>query len=364
VWVFTATQGGKSSEKKALATINAEGRRVLGVLNKRDTLSAADEAELVTYVQAQLEGLVEIVVPFSARRALAHKRSEPTPDDGNWGALISALEERFFQQARALKRAACARRVSTVIADARQILADAAKVAHDAAARLSTCADDVESRQLRFIEEVVTRERRELTDAETSLLRRAAREVLDLVRPRRLPFGSHTATPADRDYLLALLDDGFAAALDASRARVLADLRRDADAAVTAAGAAASVLGADLRGDLARVGDDRIEIVGAEVYARARAYLRGYLEGGYVESFFKNDLPRLELAEDSTYHALVRAAPDLEREVATPLARAGAAALDALATRLRHWAAVADAHTYDLDVGIGRALDSAHSRLS
>ena len=72
----------------------------------------------------------------------------------------------------------------------------------------------------------------------------------------------------------------------------------------------------------------------------------------------------LELAEDPTYHALVRSAPDLEREIAVPLTRAGAAALDALADRLRHWAAVADVSTYDLEVGISRALDSVAARLT
>jgi hypothetical protein len=200
--------------------------------------------------------------------------------------------------------------------------------------------------------------------AQTDLLRRAAREVLDLVRPRKLPFGSHSATPADREYLIALLDDGFAAAIEASRARVVTDLRRDASAAALAAGDSGAVLQADVRGDLARLGEDRVEIVGAEVYARARAYLRGYLEGGYVESFFRNDLPRLELGEDPTYHALVRSAPDLEREIALPLARAAAAALESIATRLEHWAAVADAAVYDLDVGIGRALDSVTARLT
>jgi hypothetical protein len=209
----------------------------------------------------------------------------------------------------------------------------------------------------------VIRPPRQHTDAEAALLRRAARETLDLVRPRRLPFGSHSATPADRDYLIALLDDGFAAALDASCVRVTADLRAASDLAA-AVGDAGATIGADIRGDLARVADDRIAIVAAEVYARARAYLRGYLEGGYVESFFKNDLPRLELAEDPTYHALVKSAPDLEREIATPLTRAGAAALEALAARLRHWAAVADVVTYDLDVGISRALDSAATRLT
>jgi len=365
VWVFTASQGGKASERKALQAIRDEGRRVLGVLNKRDQLTPSDEAELVGYVTSQLDGLVEIVVPFSARRALAWKAApETTADDGNWGGLIGALEERFFAQARQLKRSACARRLGAVLATARATLEASTAVTRDASTRLAAAANTVDARALGFVDEVVARERRHLAEASSELFRHAAREVLDLVRPRRLPFGTHSATPADRDYLIALLDDGFATALDASRARVAADLRRDAASAAAAAGDAANALGADVRGDLSRLGEDRVEIVTAEVYARARAYLRGFLDGGYVESFFRNDLPRLELAEDPTYHALVRSGPDLERQLAVPLAKAGAAALDAIARRLEHWAAVADIAGFDLDVGLGRALDSVTSRLS
>ena len=398
VWVFTASQGGKKSEKKALQSIRDEGRRVLGVLNKRDQLQPHEEAELVAYVSKELEGLVEVVVPFSARNALAWKtaggpggggtgvarakrglggnsqeppRAEPevaspaaNNDDGNWGTLIGSLEERFFTQARQIKRAACARRLGTVISSARAVIQAEGDAVRAAADRLVAAAAEARGRGVAFIDGSVTRERRQLTLAQTELLRRAAREVLDLVRPRRIPFGSHSATPADREYLIALLDDGFAAAIEASRARVVGDLRRDLTAAALAVADAGAVLQADVRGDLIRLGEDRVEMVGAEVYARARAYLRGYLEGGYVESFFRNDLPKLELAEDATYHALVRSAPDLEREIALPLARAGAATLEAIATRLEHWAAVADAAVYDLDVGIGRALDSVSARLT
>jgi len=365
VWVFTAAQGGKASERKALQAICDEGRRVLGVLNKRDQLTSSDEAELVAYVSSQLAGLVEVVVPFSARRALAWKDGGRTgDDDGNWGALIGALEERFFTQARSLKRAACARRLGAAITAARAVVHADVEAVHAASDRLIASARDTEARAIAFLDDVVTRERKHLIEAQSTLLRRAAREVLDLVRPRRLPFTTNSATPADRDYLIALLDDGFAAALDASSGRVIADLSRDAAQAAAAAGEVGVRLGADVRGDLARVGEDRIEIVAAEVFARARAFLRGYLVGGYVESFFRNDLPRLELAEDPTYHALIRSAPDLEREVALPLARGGAGALEAIARRLEHWAGVADAASYDLDVGIIRALDSVTARLA
>ena len=77
----------------------------------------------------------------------------------------------------------------------------------------------------------------------------------------------------------------------------------------------------DVVGDLERVAADRIGLAMSRVFDRARAYLRGYIEGGYVEAFFRNDVPRLELAEDAIYHALYRSAPDLDREVGDPLAQ-------------------------------------------
>jgi len=116
-------------------------------------------------------------------------------------------------------------------------------------------------------------------------------------------------------------------------------------------------------GDLERVAADRIGLAMSRVFDRARAYLRGYLEGGYVETFFRNDVPRLELSEDAIYHALYRSAPDLDREVGEPLARAANDALSTLAQRLDHWGAVVDVRMFDLEVSIVRALEIVATRL-
>src|SRR5262249_7123062 len=75
VWVFTASQVGRASEKNALQSIAAEGKRVLGVLNKSDQLSATEVEEVVGFIGGTLGELVETIVPFSARDALDHKRS-------------------------------------------------------------------------------------------------------------------------------------------------------------------------------------------------------------------------------------------------------------------------------------------------
>jgi hypothetical protein len=206
-------------------------------------------------------------------------------------------------------------------------------------------------------------ERKALSDATALLYRRAAREVLDLVRPRRLPFASHSATAADRDYLIALLSSGFETAIEAGRQRVAVELTARAQLADTAARTLSTALGVDVVSDLERTAADRVGLALSRVFDRARAFLRGYLEGGYVEAFFRNDVPRLELAEDAVYHALSRGAPDLDRELGEPLARAATDALTALASRLDHWAAVIDVHAFDLEVGVGRALELAESRL-
>jgi tetratricopeptide (TPR) repeat protein/GTPase Era involved in 16S rRNA processing len=380
VWVFTASQGGKASEKRALRSIRDEGKRVLGVLNKADQLSPDETAEVVQFITGELGDLVEAIVPVSARQALAWKRAiaeraadaqataEPDPARAEparagWTALEAALEQRFFQQARQLKRDGCARALRGVVAEARTVVEAARSRAAEAAEAAGAGCDELLTAARAFASGAVIAERKALSEASTTLYRRAAREVLDLVRPRRLPFSSHTATAADRDYLIALLSSGFDTALDAGRRRVADELTRHARQAEAAARTLSAALGVDVVGDLHRAAGDQIGLALSRVFDRARAFLRGYLEGGYVEAFFRNDVPRLELAEDAVYHALIRGAPDLDRELGEPLERAAGAALTALAHRLAHWAAVLDVHGFDLEVGVGRALELAEARL-
>jgi GTP-binding protein EngB required for normal cell division len=362
VWVFTASQGGKASEKLALASIRDEGKRVLGVLNKADQLSPDETREVVEFITGELGDLVEAVVPFAARRALARKTTG-TGDDGNWTALEDALEQRFFQQARQLKRDGCARALRSVVASARATATALQTQAAQAADAARSSRDQLLASAREFAAECVIAERKALSDATAMLYRRAAREVLDLVRPRRLPFATHSATAADRDYLIALLSSGFETAIEAGRHRVAAELTARAHLADPAARTLSSALGVDVLGDLERTAADCVGLALSRVFDRARAFLRGYLAGGYVEAFFRNDVPRLELAEDAVYHALARDAPDLDRELGEPLERAATDALTALASRLDHWAAVIDVHAFDLEVGVGRALELADAHL-
>lgn len=362
VWVFTAAQGGKASEKLALQSIRAQGKRVLGVLNKADQLSASERDQVCAYIAGQLGDSVEAIVPLAAREALAW-RSDATLPDGNWPALADALEQRFFSQARALKRAACAQVLRTVISHAESELDTIRTLARSAEAAAQLARDQLDSAARDLVKTAVLVERRNLAEELVLLYRRAAREVLDLVRPRRLPFSSHTATIADRDYVIALLASGFEAAITHGRRRVGAELRDRAHTCDPAARALAAVLGVDVVGDIDRVAADQIGLALARVFDRGHAYLRGYLEGGYVEAFFRNDVPRLELSEDAIYHALYRAAPNIDLELGDPLGKAASNALVAIADRIEHWQAVTEVQILDVEVGVGRALKLADAQL-
>ncbi|MCG8418645.1 MAG: dynamin family protein [Proteobacteria bacterium] len=368
IWLFTASQAGKASERKALANIRDQGKRVLGVLNKMDQLVPSDLTQLVDYVRDQLGDIVEVVVPLSARLALVSKDARPGDErpeeppgegsDGNWPSLHAALEERFFAQARELKRAALDRKLAGVIARARAIASAQRDHAVKTAAALRGDAEQILHASFEFIDEVVLTARRALTDAAEQLHHRAAREVLDLVRPRQLPFGSHSAAPADRDYLVSLLESGYEAALESSRRDVIAALRKHSHAALLSIAQAADAVGNQAVSDVTRTAEDALRLIEAQVFDRTFAYLRGYLRGGYIADFFYRDLPKLELAEEPAYQALIRNAPDLDGEIAVRLAAAGTQVLQSLAARLEHWAGVAHIAAHDIDVGIGRALES------
>lgn len=368
VWVFTANQGGKSSERKALQSIRNEGKRVLGVLNKADQLSASEITEVQEFIGTSLGELVETIVPFSARGALTHRQAAesgaPVPAavdslaaDGNWSLLQHELETRFFSQARQLKRQACARRLRVVIADAKARIA----VDHDDYVRISDQARTLSSALVAAINDLdsalIVTQRKAIVDATTVLFRRAAREVIELVRPRRLPFSAHSATVADRDYLIALLDAGYAAMFDASQREVVAELNRRLEPVIAQAQSLSRLLDADIAGDLHRLMASQIALATAHVYDRTAAYLRGFLAGGYIETFFRNDVPKLELNVDAVFHALFRGAPDLDRQLGEPLAASAANVMRTVASRIGYWGEVANGRVFVLETGIIRALD-------
>ena len=344
VWLFAAGQAGKASEREALESIRAQGVRVLGVLNKVDQLADADAEAVRSMLETELGDFLEAVVPVSARRAL-----EGHPDS-NWEELDSVLQQRFFDRANKIKEQIGRRRLGEIVAAATAICSARSGEIDGARGALERAVASVRERISAWSGEVIT-ERRAISLAVGELYRQAAREVVELVRPRRLPFGSNRATPADRDYLISLLETGFDAALGHSRRRT-GDRLRDAlagcNAAVTEAGVLLGGLG---EAQLVRAVADNIALLDAQVYASALAYLRGYLRGGYVEQFFLAALPKLDVAEDAFFHALYRDAPDVDALIGGPLEQFGDRALEAIIERLEALTSALSVLDLDLEVG-------------
>ncbi|HXU70039.1 MAG TPA: tetratricopeptide repeat protein [Polyangia bacterium] len=321
LWLFTVDQAAKATEGEALGKIKAAGKKILGVLNKIDRCSPEELARIVAHVSAALGEHLETIVPFAAREALRARKGGPGDDAqlaaSNYPALASALEERFFSRARAIKREAATTRLRQLITQARAV--GAAQLDRRALEPIAAAEANVRAERVAFERDFIVAERRRLNEAADGVYGACAREVLDFVRPRRWPFGSNEAAPADRDFLIQLLDERLGALLDQSRARTEAEAQRAIAIvrAVDDAGGAAPGDGAHF--------DAELTLLGEQVFGRFRAFARGYLRGGRVDDFFTRVLPKLELAEAAIQRALERDAPwsdDVaEAELRAPLRR-------------------------------------------
>jgi hypothetical protein len=206
------------------------------------------------------------------------------------------------------------------------------------------------------LDALLVEERRFYITETTELYRRAAREVLDLVRPRRLPFATNTATVADRDYLVSLLEAGYTTVLDQSRRTMTATLHRALEPTLSQAASIGLLLDDDISGDLNRVARRQQDSVAQEL-DRALAYLRGFLRGGFVENFFRNDLPRVDLNEDAVFHALFRSAPDTDALLGDSVRRVTLEVFQQVASRCDYWRAAADCRGLMIENGVMMALN-------
>jgi tetratricopeptide (TPR) repeat protein/GTPase SAR1 family protein len=309
VWLFSVGQAGKATEGEALSRITLQRKKVLGVLNKIDRCQPEEVKQIVDHVMGSLGHAIELMVPVSAKEALFGRQvhDDSRVQGSNYPTLLQTLEERFFSQARAIQRGAARVRLAELLERARRIGVD----------RLQECQTEavedalatLRSVEARFMSDFLAAERRRLFAAAAEVHDSSAKEILEFVRPRRWVFGSHSAAPADRDFLLHLLDERFGAVLEDSRARVGREVERMVD----------PIRAIEPTVDF----NPALRLLDEQVYGRYRAFARGYLRGGRVDDFFTRSLPRIELNEPEIRRALERRTPwsddIVEAELRRPL---------------------------------------------
>ena len=274
--MFAIGQAAKATEKEALAFAHGAGKRVLGVLNKVDRADAVRDrgGHPPRRGHARRAGRDHRPVLGHAGPRGPARRRGPTPTTPR---SASALEERFFTQALALKRATALSSLRRFLAAARAAAGAAARPPPDFAAARAALA-----RLARNLRGALDGERVALRARIDEAYRRAALEVREFVRPRSWLFGEHRATPADEEFLGELLEDAVTGAVDRSRAdpargpqRARRGERPRRPRRSTARDAAARAI------------DTAVD--------RFAAYARGVIEGGAVPDFFRHQLPRLRL---------------------------------------------------------------------
>jgi hypothetical protein len=289
LWLFAVGQAAKASERDALGLAHDAEKRVLGVLNKADQAEPQELGGLLDYVRGAMSDRIEALLPLSARDAIRARLRDDAAllKQSGLPALTDALEERFFHEARALKRQTALSALGRFAAEARAL-----------AGSEGTDAPAFEQRRQALaahrltLDGALAAERVRLRAGLEQAFKQAAAEVLEFVRPRRWLFGERRAEAADEEFLFDLLEDAVAQATEASRVRL----------------------------EEAAAGGPPLPIA-AEI-ERFRAYARGVLAGGLVARFLHEELPsaggRVELA--ALQRALARRVPDVDTELIVPLA--------------------------------------------
>ena len=295
VWLFAVGQAAKATERDALALAQAAGKRVLGVLNKADQASAEEIEQIRKHVEGGVGDLLEVLLPLSARQALRAQQTRRGGDDGGLGALRAALEQRFFSRARALKRQTALSALQRFAGEAGALARAALPPGPEAGTAVGLEA------AAQALAGAVAAERLRLPARIEASLRQAAAEVAELMVPRVWPFGDRRSGPADRQFLLDLLDD---AVFEAT--------------AVTARELAA-----------AAEGGPALDIAG--FIERFRAYARGVWRGGLADDILREQTggrAGASAASDVAHlqRVLAGRSPDVEGELLRPFEAAAAAA--------------------------------------
>jgi tetratricopeptide (TPR) repeat protein len=325
IWLFSADQAGKQTEQQALGWIEQLGLKTVGVVNKLDRLTPAELARVMAHLQEEFGSLLSGLMPVSARQALSALRDggEEGLEQSQFPQLRAFLEQELFARSRALKH-------DVALGRARQLVHDAGQQLQRQIERLVASEggliDVAQSTRKRF-DELARAERGYLLEGAERVYRRAAEQMLDFIRPRRWMLGEHSTEPADRDFVIALLEGDLDqvcvasqrridAALESSRERWMARVREPGAGHQTQDGLVVSETVTRLSSALST----RRQLLEQQVYARFGAFLRGYLRGGWVDRLFEQRLPRIELEVQAIYEALVSEPIELDAELLNPLA--------------------------------------------
>ncbi len=299
LWVFDAAQAGKQTETKMHASLRAQGRLIVPVLNKIDRLKPGEHEQVHAVVR---KGFGQEPVSISAKKALQARLAadELAYERSGFPALLAHLEATIFSRSRALKHAACAGRLAAALEDALQAETTQAETRAGRRAELERARETLLTCSTRLplaVDDAV----RALESDLDAAFDAAADEVLGFVRPRANRLATHGAHREDRAFLAQLLERRLRAAVEACERRLVARLRGVLDPED------ASSLGGRIRSAI------------RPSLASFWGFQRGVLAGGALAHFFEEVLPRADLEKKGLAGALLRTRADPRTELRATL---------------------------------------------
>ncbi len=289
LWVFTAEQAGKATEKAILKNMGKfDSVSVVGILNKADRVKESTVGESIEMVIAHLrdkkQGLADLlvdIVPVSGKKALAGRQALGQTDakalleESNLPALEDVLQRRFFSQQQQIKTNIATEQMISLI----RFLQSQAAVSSPENSNPHEPPPDAATSSRSLIEG----ERKKLIHEIGRLHEIWAKEMVEIARPRSWLLGDNDTAPADRDYLAKLIEEDIQGLLKRSQERI--------------------------EEQLPYLDPSAREHARFLVYDPYLAFTRGFLQGGMLDHLFFQVLPKAELTESSLLSMIDREFP-------------------------------------------------------
>ncbi len=223
LWVFDATQAGKSSEITLRNDIEKLGRPVIAVLNKVDRIAEREMSEVNEALQTfgSRAGPLQI----SARDAVRARVSDDTHalEQSGFPQFQQHLEQQVFSRSRTLKRAAIAFDLLNIVRDVLSLesrLEELRNVASERSVRAVAALDAAASKIATAVEDI----EQELDQRQADAIRRAGREVHMLIKP--VPGAPRpTIDLEDRRFMVRLLEHALTVTTEEAETRTRARVR-------------------------------------------------------------------------------------------------------------------------------------------
>ena len=198
LWLFSATQAGKASEREVLDIVKAHSRKAIGVVNKIDKVSDEDKEAILGDLRESFAGYFASIGAVSARTALRARQNEDEEQlkESLFPELERVISKDIFSQSRAIKDEATVDRFRALLKPLVSRRDEIDMAARSRELELEKMDERIQMRKKEFLMTAVEDLNERMEKEKDSAIRSVSRDLVDLLETEHGLLGSSLSLSA------------------------------------------------------------------------------------------------------------------------------------------------------------------------